>query len=166
MTHLWKFSTSSTVSGKTLPLVSGRSSTNPPAIKPSTASKQRHKELVSICQPLLLPDWMDLSLAFYFKGAPLHKVCTSSLICKTAILVQKWGMCLPCADSTKPSPLVSYAWGRTPQTGQSLPLWSKELFLVLEHDRKHTPSLCCSHKIRKCAHNVLSSKQHNQILLW
>lgn len=47
-THLWKFSTSSTVSGKTLPLVSGRSSTNPPAIKPSTASKQRHKELVSI----------------------------------------------------------------------------------------------------------------------
>lgn len=77
MTYLWKFSTSSTVSGKTLPLVSGRSSTNPPAIKPRTALKQRHKELVSIYQALSTARQKGLVNGTLFCSS--HKMCTSSL---------------------------------------------------------------------------------------
>lgn len=40
--YLCMFSASSTVSGKAFPVVSGSSSTSPPAIKPTTAGSQTH----------------------------------------------------------------------------------------------------------------------------
>jgi len=42
--YLCMFSASSMVSGKVFPLVSGSNSTNPPAIRPTTAESQTDKD--------------------------------------------------------------------------------------------------------------------------